>query len=98
MFIRDGDLAVEHDRPTVRDEALEWLAKQRRAIMTIATEQPELAATRNDCNQPMAVVLDLMQPAFAIRRLSAWGYDLEADIGRQIGRDRAWGKTERHSR
>src|SRR5689334_9540762 len=45
----------------------------------------------------MTIVLDLMEPAVAIRRLSAWGYDLEADIGRQIGRDRPRGETERHT-
>jgi hypothetical protein len=46
----------------------------------------------------MTIVLDLMEPADAIRRLSAWGYDLEADIGRQIRRDRPWGKIEGHSK
>jgi hypothetical protein len=29
----------------------------------------------------MAIVLDFKQPAVTIRRLSAWRYDLKADIG-----------------
>jgi len=37
-------------------------------------------------------MLDLMQPAVALRRARAGGYDLKADISRRLGCNRPWGK------
>src|SRR5437762_2173062 len=91
-LVGNGDLAIEYDRAAVRTEAPEWLAEERRAIMAIAAEELQRAASGYDRDQPVTVVLDLMQPADAIRRLSAGRHDLEADIGRQIGRHRPRGK------
>ena len=84
-LVGDGDLTVKDEGPAAQGELAERDAEQGRAIVAVPTEQLKLAAARNDCDQPMAVMLDLMQPALAIRRPYAGRYDLKADIGRHTG-------------
>src|SRR5436189_4291501 len=60
------------------------------------TRQCDGGTLRNRPNPQSFHVITLLatapRPSVAIRRPGAWGYHLEADYRRQIGRDRPWGK------
>jgi len=65
-----------------------------RPAISTAADQLQAAAAVDDGDQPMAVVLDLVQPARAIGRRRAWRHDLQADGGglarwrRALGQDK----------
>jgi hypothetical protein len=55
---------------------MEWGAEQLASIIAVAAEEPENALPVHQGNEAVAVVLDLMEPAVASRRLSSRAYDL----------------------
>lgn len=71
-LIGDGDLAVERHcgDASSEEELFERCTKQHGAVVAVAADQLELAAS-NERDQAMPIVLHLMQPAVALRRLGA---------------------------
>jgi hypothetical protein len=86
------DLAVEHQRRQPGQPS-ERIGEQMGAVVAVAADQLEIVAV-DDRQQPMTVVLDLVQPAVAVRRLGAGRDDLEWDTVRYVGPHRLWGERE----
>jgi hypothetical protein len=77
-LIGHRDLAVEDQRRQAGGgELVERFAEQRGAVVTVAADQLEVIAT-DDRQQPVPVMLDLVQPALAVGRLGAGRNDLAA--------------------
>jgi hypothetical protein len=92
-----GDLAIQnHRRKPGLDQWPKRLPELWSAVMPVAAEQSELVPTGKDRDQPVAIMLDFMQPALALGRPLAGHHDLEADIAGH-GPDRPQGSTNRHS-
>jgi hypothetical protein len=91
-LVRYRNLAVEHHRRQFRlDQGAEGLLEERRAVDAVTADQPQRIG-RDDGNEAVPIVLDLMQPAITVRRRGAGGNDLEVGLGRQGGRDRRTGQ------
>jgi hypothetical protein len=90
-LIGHRDLAVDHQGWPAKP--LERCAKQRGAVVAIAAQQLDVVAV-DDRQQPMPVMLDLVQLALALRRRGAGRNDLRGDALKQISRNRAGGKRE----
>jgi len=69
------------------------LAPSLGAVVAVAAHQPD-GTVGDNRHQPVPVVLDLMQPTVAIRRLSAGRDDLEADGVRYLSPHRRWGHSD----
>jgi len=96
-IIRNRDFPIQnHRRQPGTDQRPEGLSEEPRAVIPVAAEQHKLAIARKDGDEPMAVMLDFMQPAVAGGRPFARRNDLEADIARHAGRNRAGRQTDRH--
>jgi hypothetical protein len=84
-LVRYRDLAIEHQGLPARGELPEGSAEQRRAVDTVPAHQLHGTGPGNDRGQPVAVMLDLVEPALALRRRSAGRYELKPEIGRKLG-------------
>ena len=74
-----GTAAVEDERRQPGGgQLVERFSEQMGAVVAVAADELQLAAG-DDREQPMAVVLDLVQPALAVRRLGTGRNDLQRD-------------------
>jgi hypothetical protein len=81
--IRNGDFAIDDDWATGGGQRAERIAKYLGPIDAIAAQQIQRAATRDDRDKSMPIVLNFMKPTVAVRRLPARSDNLKAHIGRQ---------------
>ena len=72
-----GDLAVDDRLVSGGAERGEGRAEGFRPVISVAADQRQAAAAVDDGNQPMAVMLDLVQPALAVGRRRARFDDLQ---------------------
>src|SRR3954447_13312302 len=84
--VGNRDLPVERHRRQAGYRA-EGLLEQGGPVVAITAQQRQPVG-RDDRDQPVAVVLDLMQPVVAVGDLGAGRDDLKADIARKVGGDR----------
>ena len=87
-LVGDRDFAVQDQRRQPgRGQWLERLAEQRSAVAPVAAQEPQRAAGDNG-EQPVPIVLDLVQPAGIDRRLGTGGDDLQSNLARQSSGNR----------
>jgi len=93
-IVGHGDFAVDHQLMSGGGERGERCAEGFRPVISVAADQRQAAAGVDDGDQPVAVMLDLVQPAFAIRRRWARLHDLQTHGGGLARRRRAFGQDQ----
>jgi hypothetical protein len=73
--VRHGDLTVEDQLSAEPGDAVERGAEELRPVISVATDEAEPALAVGDNEEAAPVVLQLMQPAVAGRRLGGGGAD-----------------------
>src|SRR5215469_9510185 len=83
-IVGDRDLSV-YDQfvPDAGEDRVERGAKPFGSVEAVAADQPQGAAPVQDRDQPVPIVLDLVQPPVADWRLSARCHECQVDAGRQ---------------
>jgi hypothetical protein len=71
-LVRRRDLAVEHDLTAELRQLGEHRAEVPAALIAVARQHANAAAAVGDDGEPMAVMLDLEQPAVARGRAMTW--------------------------
>jgi hypothetical protein len=66
--VGNGDLAVEHDLAPAGQQIAERRAKRWGPVVPVPGDQPQPAAPVEYGDDPVAVVLDFVQPVVAFRR------------------------------
>jgi hypothetical protein len=89
-----GNLAVDDQFASGGNERGKGRAEGFGPVIPVAADQRQTAAGFDNGDQPVAVVLDLVQPALAIRRRGARLDDLQAHRIRLARRQRAFGQDQ----